>query len=333
MTDTWQPSGSLDNLQRRSEMIRRLREYFYERGYWEVETPLLSRETVVDRFLEPIRVAAGEVGLNGLAPQEWYLQTSPEFAMKRLVAAGAKRIFQIGKAFRQGESGALHNPEFTLLEWYDAEGDYLSGRTFLANLATEFLGTGSCDERSYSAAFQSATDRLRQHGLDPLLASREELLEFAIRHNSVDETGWRDSDRENLLNLIWHVQVEPQLGTKTPLIIYDWPGELAALAQTRSTASGLIAERFELYFQGIELANGYHELADETVLARRFVENNQSRLREGRLALPVDSKLRQALKTRPRLGVGVALGVDRLVMLAMGFEKISDVIAFPADRA
>lgn len=336
-TDDWRPSASLSNLRARSEWIRWLRCYFWERGYWEVETPLLSRETVVDRHLEPPLVSAASLGLGPQLAGDWYLQTSPEFGMKRLLAAGAERIFQLGRAFRGGEQGSLHNPEFTMLEWYDVAADYEQGINFLRQLATAFFETAGCGRETYAAVWCRGLGK--RLGLSPeqawsIFAGQPSALGEVVGPLAGLSRGQlADWDRDSLLNLVWTECVEPLLGWDEPVVIVDWPASQAALARTRHTAEGEVAERFELYFRGVELANGYHELADAKILAERFRLNNDLRVRDGRLRLPEQSRLEQAMRLGPRLGSGVAAGVDRWIMLRLGVSSLAEVIAFPVDRA
>ncbi|MFO0036236.1 MAG: amino acid--tRNA ligase-related protein [Planctomycetota bacterium] len=333
----WRPTAELANLRARAEWTRWLRNYFWQREYWEVETPLLLRETIVDRHLDPPRVPAAALGLGPEHAGDWFLQTSPEFGMKRLLAAGAERIFQIGKAFRAGEVGRLHNPEFTMLEWYDAAANYEQGIGFLQELAAAFFGTSGCERETYS--------HLWCRGLSTALRVPETVAEQLLRgglpelRNAVGRLPGMDPesvltwDRDSLLNLVWTECVESTLGQEQPIIVADWPASQAALARTRNASTGEVAERFELYYRGVELANGYHELVDAGIFQQRTRNNNQLRALDGKSVLPEDSRLGQALRTEPRLGAGVAAGVDRWIMLKLGATSLAEVLAFPANRA
>lgn len=333
----WQPSASLEDLRQRANLIRVLREHFWQRGFWEVETPLLSRDTVVDRHLDPPSVTPESLGLGQHLPGAWYLQTSPEFGMKRLLAAGAGRIFQIGKAFRGGESGALHNPEFTMLEWYDPQADYESGMRFLEELASCFFNVAGCQRLSYEEAWCAAISETlgtsRESGERFLREDSVYLRSLTTRLMGMTQAQVQQLDHDSLLIALWSELVEPNLGKHTPALIYDWPASQAALARTRWSAGWEVAERFELYYHGVELANGYHELVDPEVLRERAKTNNQLRLRDGRQLLPEESRLAQAMQQRPQFGAGVAAGVDRWVMLRLGRQSIREVMAFPAEQA
>ena len=333
----WHPSATLARLQQRADWIRWLRNYFWDRGFWEVETPLLSRETVVDRYLDPPLVQAGAMGLGGTLKGDWYLQTSPEFGMKRLLAAGAERIFQVGKAFRAGELGRLHNPEFTMLEWYDSAADYEQGMSFLQELASAFFETAACERIAYGTAWSrglgAALGMPDDEARRVFAGGLAELVKVVGRLPGTDIRTLVAWDRDSLLNLVWTECVEPTLGADQPVVVFDWPATQAALAKTRETTSGAVAERFELYFRGVELANGYHELVDSAVLAQRSQLNNQLRNGDGKPRLPEESRLGQAMSLQPRLGAGVAAGVDRWLMLKLGASSLAEVLAFSAERA
>jgi lysyl-tRNA synthetase class 2 len=279
----------------------------------EVETPILSADTVVDRHLDPFRV------------QDWWLQTSPEFGMKRLLAAGAPAIYQIVRAFRQEEAGPLHNPEFTMVEWYRPGDDMAEGMQFLSDLCEEMLGRGPAERLSYAEAFR------RHAGLDPDQAGTAAVVATA-RAACVAPASLAEDDRDGWLDLLLGECVAPQLGTTRPAIVYDYPASQAALARIRPGTPPL-AERFELYVEGIELANGYHELLDVSELRRRSAAANVQRRADGRQVLPEDNRLLSALAAGLPPMVGVALGFDRLVMLAAGASDLRQVMAFPFDRA
>ncbi len=335
--DSWQPTATLENLRRRADAIRWLREYFWNAGFWEVETPLLSRETVVDRHLEPPRLPGDALGLGQHLPGDWFLQTSPEFGMKRLLAAGAERIFQLGKAFRAGEAGRLHNPEFTMLEWYDSQADYQTGIAFLQGLARAFFQKPECLCETYTAAWCRAIQQRfgysQEFGLQLLAPGAEAEWKLIAAELSLDIRQLAALDHDGRLHFVWAECVEPELGNELPTIIFDWPASQAALAQVRQTEQGSFAERFELYYQGVELANGYHELVDADELAARTRRNNKERAGDGKQMLPERSRLENALRDRPRLGAGVAAGVDRWVLLKLGCRSLAEVLAFPIDRA
>ena len=312
------PTATWATLQQRAAILRRLREFFHGRKFVEVETPLLSEDTVVDRHLEPWPVASPSGG----ASRSW-LQTSPEFGMKRLLCAGADRIYQVTRAFRVGERGRLHNPEFTIVEWYRRGDDMAAGMRFLGELATELLNAAPAVEMSYEAAFEKFV------GINPHRAAVDELQACARDHGIVSA----GSDKDDWLNLLLTELVEPQLGQDQPLILYDYPATQAALARIRDEDPP-VAERFELYFRGIELANGYHELCDPAALRHRNEHTNVLRTKDGKEPLPVESRMLEAMEN-PGLPAcsGVALGFDRLVMLALEANSLDEVMPFPIERA
>jgi lysyl-tRNA synthetase class 2 len=303
-----------------------VREFFDSRGFLEVETPILSADVVVDRHLDPMStVLAPDVRFPDRG-RRLYLQTSPEFAMKRLLAAGGEAIYQVTRAFRNGEAGRLHNPEFTIVEWYRAGNNMQAGMQLLSELATALLNCPPAELLSYGDAF------VRHAGIDPHRCSTVEL--FAVARDRVTSlpAGLSVGDRDGLLDLLLVELVEPHLGQERPTILFDYPPSQAALAQVRPDDPP-VAERFELYVQGIELANGYHELLSADVLRRRNAENNARRISDGKPPLPKESRLLSAMEAGLPDCAGVALGFDRVVMLAAGVKSIAEVWAFPIDRA
>ena len=317
------PTASWQNLCLRASLLRQLREFFHDRGFLEVETPILSADTVVDRHLDPFSL---NVAPAGARPQTFWLQTSPEFAMKRLLAAGAEAIYQVSRVFRREEQGSLHNPEFTLVEWYRAGDDFRTGMQFTSDLCETLLGRGPAELLSYAEAFR------RHTGLDPHAASTEELIAAAGQCQSPPPEGMSKEDREGWLDWLLTERVQAHLGIERPVLLYDFPAGQAALAQIRRSEPPL-AERFELYVSGRELANGYHELRDAGELRRRNARANALRRGDGKAALPEESRLLAAMDHGLPPAVGCALGFDRLVMLASGARSIDEVIAFPWDRA
>ncbi len=320
-------TASIENLKARSDILDRVHQFFRRRQFIHVETPLLSRDTVVDRHLHPIEVDSNAVmGRADGAAMPFWLQTSPEFSMKRLLAGGATAIYQICKAFRREERGSIHNPEFTMLEWYQVGDDMQAGMNLLAELVETILDRPPTVRLTYADAFDQYVR------IDAISASIEELRQ-ACDSFSVDSTGFSDSvNRDDWLNLLLTSVVEPALAkTPEPKMIYDWPASQSALAIVRSDEG--VAERFEIYVDGVELANGYHELLDPAELSCRSKVNNEGRASDGEKRLPETSRLLQAMQHGLPACAGVALGVDRLVMLALKAESISDVIAFPIERA
>jgi len=305
-----------------------VRRFFDERGFLEVETPLLSHDTVVDRHLDPIPVTLFADPRQPQVGQQLWLQTSPEFAMKRLLAAGVGRgsldpaltsIYQIAKAFRGGaESGPRHNPEFTIVEWYRVGDDYGAGMRLLSELAEAVLGHGLAERLTYREAFQ------RFAGVDPFGDNLQTECAASLP---------RGADRDLQLDYLLTSLVEPHLGRERPTILYDYPPSQAALARVRED-NPPVAERFELYVHGVELANGYHELVNADLLRKRNKLNNACRSQiDEKYALPTDSRLLAAMDYGLPACSGCALGFDRLVMVATGAKTIQEVLPFPIDRA
>ena len=324
--EDFRPAASWNTLRLRAELLQRLRRFFDERGFLEVETPLLSRDVVVDRHIDPLPVILFDDPCQPEAGRRMWLQTSPEFAMKRLMACGGERIYQVAKAFRGGERGRLHNPEFTLVEWYRAGDSMEEGIQLLADLVCHLLPVSGVDRLTYRQAFE---ERL---GVDPHAACVRELAAVASSRGVIVPRGMPDTDRDAWLDLLLAEQIQPHLGRERPLILCDYPASQAALARVRPQEPP-VAERFELFLQGVELANGYHELLDAAVLRQRNRLANALRRAEGKYALPEESRLLQAMQRGLPPCTGVALGFDRLVLLAAGAEQLSDVMAFPVDRA
>lgn len=317
----WRPTASDANLRLRAGVLGRIRAFFAERGVLEVETPLLSNATVTDLHLHTLSTEAIIPGLGG--PARLHLQTSPEFAMKRLLASGSGSIYQLCKAFRDQEAGRLHNPEFTMLEWYRIGWDHNRLMDEVDDLLTAVLGTGPARRRSYGDLFSTKL------GVDPHRDDAATLRRRALEHGLEDIGGL---DREGWLSLMMTQCLEPMLGREVPTFIFDYPADQAALARIRP-GNPPVAERFEVYVNGVELANGYHELTDADEQRRRFDQDLEVRQSRGLPAPPLDHRLIAALDHGMPQCAGVALGVDRLVMLAARASEMKDVIAFPVDRA
>ena len=317
------PATTLELLALRQRMTRRVRGFFDARGFLEVSTPQLSSETFADRYLEPYRVTQFTDPTHPSLGATWYLQTSPELHMKRLLAEGATAIYQIAQAFRACELGPRHNPEFTLLEWYRAGDDYASGRAFLAEFLHDFLEVAPpAAEWTYGELFQ------RWLGVDPHSAPLPRLRSLA------DSQGIATTamDRGDLLDALMAIAVEPHLAESGLVIIYDYPPHQAALARLRPDGEG-IAERFEAYFRGVELANGYNELSDPDEFAERHRANNLARHAQGRGGFPEPPHFTKAMRRGLPPCVGVAMGLDRLLMAAAGGGTIDKFQTFPFEKA
>lgn len=304
-------------------MLAAIRNHFAMAGVLEVETPLLGQTAGTDPALEPLRTRY--TGPGAAAGRTLFLQTSPEFAMKRLLAAGSGAIYQVCKAFRDGEAGPLHSPEFTLLEWYRPGWDapaLIDEVATLTRLALERPDL-PVQRRPYAEVFREAT------GLDPSRAEVGELARYAAGHGlSPDLAGL---DRDAWLDLLWSHRVQPGLGPEQLCFVTDYPASQAALA--RLNPDGRSAARFELFHRGVELANGFHELTDAAEQGARFEADNCRRRALGLAPVPVDRRLLEAMEEGglPDCS-GVALGLDRLLMLRLGRSDLDQVLAFALGR-
>lgn len=323
--DDWHATATMENLQERARLLKEIRAFFEARNVLEVETPLLSGTTTPDPNLHSLTTQYTGSGY----PQgkRLYLQTSPEFAMKRLLACGSGSIYQICKAFRDGEAGRLHNPEFTLLEWYRTDYDYKKLMDEVEELVSDALGIEPKFRRlTYQQAFKEYT------GLDPHSAPVELLQNYIVRFPDVHVHGLPHDDRDGWLDLIMSHMIEPQLGKGQPDFVYDYPSSKAALACVRNDDPA-VAERFELYVEGIELANGFSELSDRQEQQLRFERDRKKRLDQKLPDVDPDGRILSALDHGLPPCAGVALGLDRLLMIRLGSSSIREVLAFPVDRA
>ncbi len=319
----WRPAATIEVLRSRAAMLERVRAYFAAEGVLEVQTPLLSGAAASDPQIHSIRTAPA-----GAPPR--FLHTSPEYAMKRLLAAGIGDCYQVCPVFRDGEAGRLHNPEFTMIEWYrlnfgvaelQQEVDRVLRvacgelRSFAPSRSVTWHEAiaGSCDIDPRSADIPALRNALAAHGVEPS-----------------DPTGWQ---RDDWLDLLVGALVGPALGHDAPVFVRDYPASQAALARLRRLPDGSqVAERFELYVDGLELANGFHELGDALEQRARFVQDLETRRRRGLPVNPLDERLLAALGHGLPDCAGVALGFDRLVMVACRLPTLEAAMAFPADR-
>jgi len=311
----WRPTTTPALLRARAMLLRDIREFFSVRGVMEVETPLLSMAGNTDPEIQSIKTVEGG-----------YLRTSPEFALKRLLAAGSGDIFELGRVFRAGESGRAHNPEFTMLEWYRIGFSYAELMDEVASLVRH-CGHGKFDQwrlekLSYKEVFE------RHVGLDPFTADINELTAAAERNG----VGDIKLERKQWWDLLMSLVIQPSLPDKQLTFIFDFPAEQAALARIRHQ-SPPVAERFELYLGRTELANGYQELTDATEQGQRFADENKQRAERDQQTCQVDEYMISALEHGLPECAGVAVGVDRLLMALRDVESVSEVIAFPFSRA
>jgi len=319
--EQWQPTASVKNLLTRAKLLAEIRRFFTDRGLLEVETPVLSEFGVTDVHLATFSTEF--ISPFGEQSKTLWLSTSPEYHMKRLLAAGSGPIFQIGKVFRNEEAGNRHNPEFTMLEWYRPHFDMYRLINEVDDLLQQILECPPAESMSYQFAFQQYV------GLDPLSADLSELVEKAEKHQLI---GAENESRDTLLQFLFSTVVEPQIGQEAPVVVYHFPASQAALAQI-SSEDLRVAERFEFYYKGLELANGFHELSDAREQLRRFQQDNLQREKMGLPVRAIDMRLLAALQAGIPNCSGVALGVDRLLMIAMGTESIKEVISFAIDNA
>lgn len=322
--DDWRPRAGLTTLHARALMLAELRAFFAERGVLEVETPILSAAANPDPAIEPLHLDAD---LTGTGNRRWYLQTSPEFPMKRLLAAGSGPIYQVCKVFRADERGRRHHPEFTMLEWYRPGFALEDLMDEVAALVRRLAVRDRLpDERiAYRDLFR---DRL---GVDPWDSSGPALRAAATGRGIADADAL-ELHRDGWLDLLLSHCLEPDLGRDGLTFVHDYPPSQAALARI-APGDPPAARRFELYWQGMELANGFEELADVAEQRRRFARDLHTRATRGQPGLPADEQLLAALDAGLPSTSGVALGLDRLLMCALGVDPIDGVLAFPAERA
>jgi lysyl-tRNA synthetase class 2 len=324
---TWQSTLTWNNAQKRAKILQQIRQFFAERNVVEVETPALSQGTVTDVYLDALSckydfLADSPVGHS----TELFLQTSPEFHMKRLLASGYGCIFQIAKAFRHEESGKNHNPEFTMLEWYRIGFDQFDLMSEVAELLQVVLASNKAIFTSYQDIF------IETVAVDPLVATFDQLVEVLNRRDKAADWLIEMNDADLLLQFIFTEIIEPTIGIEQPQFIYDFPIAQASLAK-RSIDDARVAQRFECYFKGIELVNGFNELTDANEQQIRFEEDNAKRKEQGLPVKPIDTNFIAALNHGLPQCSGVALGIDRLVMLALNIKNISEVQSFSIERA
>jgi lysyl-tRNA synthetase class 2 len=323
--DAWRPTASIDALQLRARLNAALRAFFAERGVLEVETPVLSRGGNTEPNIAPFRLEFS--GRTDGAPRTRWLRTSPEYAMKRLLAAGTGACYELGRVFRDGEAGGRHNPEFTMLEWYRVGWDHRRLGEETADLVRTALALVGRDARLEHVAYRDLyRDRL---GVDPFLAS-DDALRAALGDVAVDPQGLV---RDDWLDLLMTHRLQPAFDPAVMLAVHDWPATQCALARLRHGQDGIaVAARFELYLGPVELANGYHELADADEQRARFERDLAVRGGRGAPQPPLDGAFLAALAHGLPDCAGVALGVDRLLMAMLGTDRIADVLAFDFAR-
>ncbi len=325
MPTDFRPAASLDVLRLRARLLAFTRRFFDESGYWEVDTPILSHERVIDPNIEPFVT-------HNSSSEQLSLQTSPEFAMKRLLASGADAIYQLGKVFRRGELGRLHNPEFTMLEWYRVGDTHHEQMNFVEKFVSEFASEVGQQSSASPHPFERLTyDQVfeRHTGSKVLSRPTGEIIALARRLGVGAPESLLSNDRDGWLNLLLAERVEPHLGHDRPTFVYDYPASQAALARVRVAGPVSVAERFELYVSGIELCNGYHELTDANTLRARIRHEATASGQH----IPEPARLLAAMEQGLPACSGVALGFDRLLMLCLGANSIRQVTPFPFEIA
>jgi lysyl-tRNA synthetase class 2 len=323
----WQPSALPEAIQLRARLNAELRAFFAERGVLEVETPVLSQAGNTDPNIASFSLRF--VGRVDDGPRMRWLRTSPEYALKRLLAAGVGDCYELGRVFRDGEVGGRHNPEFTMLEWYRLGWDHhrlIDEAAAVVNRALALVGRVACLERiAYRELYR------RELGVDPL-RDDDATLRSALGDVQIDPEGL---ERDDWLDLLMTHRLQPRFDPDTLLAVYDYPASQCALAKIRhgpTRADAAVAERFELYLGPVELANGYHELTDAAEQHARFARDLHRRAARGSEQPPVDARLLSAMDAGLPACAGVALGVDRLLMAMLGTPRIADVLAFDFAR-
>lgn len=315
--NAWKPSATFERLKFRADLFKTIRSFFDNRGVMEVETPLLSQGAATDPYLHVISVKLSSFD------KTYFLQTSPEFCMKRMLAAGSGPIYQLCKAFRDEECGRYHNPEFTMLEWYQPGFDHHALMGEVDDFLQAVLKSPKATKVSYRDLFEKFL------GFNPHQTDVDTLQHCAKQHGiQLDATLAGD----DWLDVLMTHCIEPHLGFDAPVMIFDYPASKAALAKIRAEEEP-VAERFEVYVQGVELANGYHELTDHNIQRQRLEMDNEIRTTLNLPNIPLDYHLLQALESGLPSSAGVALGIDRLVMLAARAEHIEEVLAFTSAQA
>jgi len=324
---SWQPNLNWKKAKQRAKVLSQIRLFFGERDIIEVETPLLSQGTVTDVHLDGFTTEYKYLSDSSLEESnKYYLQTSPEFAMKRLISSGYQSIYQICKAFRHEESGSNHNPEFTMVEWYRVGFNHFQLMDEVFDLLEGTLKCQKPEKLSYQEVFKEHLQ------IDPLETSLAELKMLLSQKNITGDWLECEDDLDILLQVLFTECIEPLLGQYSPCFIYNFPISQASLARA-SSDDPRVSERFECYYLGVELANGFNELTDAEEQLSRFEQDNEQRIRLGKEAKPIDKNFINALSYGLPQCAGVALGIDRLLMLAMKEKSIHSTLSFSIKNA
>lgn len=325
MTDNWRPTAEWPVLVRRAELLREVRQFFYTKDVVEVDTHLLSQFGVTDPHLSNLTSQFKHPLLSG--NRTLYLQTSPEYAMKRLLAAYQQDIYQLSHVVRDDEIGRWHNPEFTLLEWYRVGYDDVQLIDEVSELLQSVCAAPSTKIMTYQRSF------LQYTGCDPLTSEGiESIRQRLIAQPALSDWMSLESDHDTILQVAFSELVERQFPHDQPVCVTHFPRSQAALARVNEN-DPRVAKRFEFYYRGVELANGYHELTDPTEQAHRFERDNKWRRQNGVGTQPADTRLIAALQSGLPACAGVALGFDRLLMIVSGASSLSEVLPFSIENA
>lgn len=321
----WRPTASIDCIIKRNQILAQIREYFNSHQVLEVETPTLSTSTITDLHLEAMRT----LHTNPLSVEKThlFLQTSPEYYMKRLLCEGFPSIFQLTKCFRDDEVGRYHNPEFTMLEWYRLGFSMEELIDDVDNIFRLVLDTPLCERVAYRDLFQKYADFDAIEATDATIVSVCQRFGFENFISKNFSGSLSTVERDTLLQLLFCEIIEPKIGNDRPIAVTHFPASQASLAKINNH-NPLISQRFEFYYKGIELANGFEELTDVKEQRTRFNSDNESRALQGLEHKQVDEKFLKALEFGLPDCSGVALGIDRLLMLALGKKHISEVLTF-----
>lgn len=318
MTKTYMPSASIKNLKLRAQFIQRVRSFFSDENILEVDTPILSPYGTTDINIDSFITTYCD-------KKKYYLCTSPEFHMKRLLCDGIGSIYQISKAFRNEDVSKVHNPEFTMLEWYQVGIDHFELIRVIERFLKFVMGITKCDIISYDECFQKYLQ------FSPLDLTVNEIRQQFLKRLELSEELEQENNKDVLLQLIFSLLIEPNLGKKYPIFVHSFPATQASLAKINEFDSR-ISDRFELYYKGLELANGFHELSDHVEQNNRFNNDNFKRLHQNKEVVPIDVNLIESLKFGLPKCSGVAIGIDRLLMLELKENNINKVISFSFDK-
>lgn len=328
MNQTWRPNSQISALKDRARILSEIRAFFNVRNVYEVETPCLSAFSVTDPFMETLTCDNAKASKQ--APM--FLQTSPEYAMKRLLAAGSGDIYQIAKAFRNDELSKHHNPEFTMLEWYRVGYTMHQLIDEVIDLLAYLQADLTCQKTTYQSLF------IEHLHFDPLDIAPEHLFEECKIYRLSDYCDSLRAQYQNehsllrdaLLQVLFNQVIEPKIGQQHPIVVYHFPASQASLASLHDDKT---ANRFELYYKGLELANGFEELTDAANQRERFEQDNIHRKHMGLPEVTLDHRFLDALESGLPRCSGVALGIDRLIMILLKASSIDEVISFNFSNA